>query len=42
MNRITPVNGYNLDIKNRHDSSEAHADPDELLADYQILLAELQ
>ena len=42
MNRITPVNGYNLDIKNPHDSSEAHADPDELLADYQILLAELQ
>jgi type I restriction enzyme M protein len=42
MNRITPVNGYNLDIKNRHDSSEAHADPDELLTDYQILLAELQ
>ena len=42
MNRITPVNGYNLDIKNRHDSSEAHADPDELLADYQLLMAELQ
>jgi type I restriction enzyme M protein len=36
------ANGYNLDIKNPHDSSEAHADPDELLADYQILLAELQ
>ena len=34
--------GYNLDIKNPHDSSEAHADPDELLADYQILLTELQ
>ena len=42
MNRITPVNGYNLDIKNRHDRREAHADPDELLTDYQILLAELQ
>ena len=26
----------------RSDCSEAHADPDELLADYQILLAELQ
>jgi type I restriction enzyme M protein len=36
------ANGYNLDIKNPHDSSEAHADPDELLADYQILMAELQ
>ena len=29
-----------LDIKNPHDSSEARADPDELLADYQILLTE--
>ena len=36
------ANGYNLDIKNPHDSSEAHADPDELLADYQILMTELQ
>ena len=36
------ANGYNLDIKNPHDSSEAHADPDELLADYQILMVELQ
>lgn len=41
------VKGYhssvsNLDIKNPHDSSEAHADPDELLADYQILMTELQ
>ena len=35
-------NGYNLDIKNPHYSSEAHADPDELLADYQILMADLQ
>lgn len=35
-------NGYNLDIKNPHDSSETHADPDELLADYQVLMAELQ
>ena len=41
IEQIQP-NGYNLDIKNPHDSSEAHADPDELLADYQILLAELQ
>ena len=29
-----------LDINNPHDSSEARADPDELLADYQILLTE--
>ena len=35
-------NGYNLDITNPHDASEAHADPDELLADYQILMAELK
>ena len=36
------ANGYNLDIKKTHDTSEAHADPGELLADYQILNAELQ
>lgn len=34
--------GYNLDMKNPHDTSEAHTDPDELLADYQRLMAELQ
>ena len=34
--------GYNLDIKNPHDSRVAHADPDELLASYQQLLAQLQ
>ena len=34
--------GYNLDIKNPHDRSVAHTDPDELLADYQRLMAELQ
>jgi type I restriction enzyme M protein len=36
------ANGYNLDIKNPHDMSVAHTDPDELLADYQKLLSELQ
>ena len=34
--------GYNLDNKNPHDSGEGNADPDELLADYQHQLAELQ
>lgn len=34
--------GYNLDSKNPHDTSVAHTDPDELLADYQILMSELQ
>ena len=34
--------GYNLDIKNPHDSSVAHADPDELFAHYQKLLAQVQ
>ena len=34
--------GYNLDIKNPHDSGEDNADPDELLADYQRQLADLQ
>ena len=34
--------GYNLDIKNPHDAGAGHADPDELLADYQRLLADLQ
>ncbi len=34
--------GYNLDIKNPHDSSDAPGDPDELLADYQNQLVELQ
>jgi type I restriction enzyme M protein len=36
------ANGYNLDIKNPHDTGVAHTDPDELLADYQRLLADLQ
>ncbi len=36
------ANGYNLDIKNPHDTSEAHVDPDELLAEYQQLMTELQ
>ena len=36
------ANGYNLDIKNPHDTSVAHTDPDELLADYQRLIGELQ
>ena len=27
--------GYNLDIKNPHDTSIAHTDPDELLMDYE-------
>ena len=36
------ANGYNLDIKNPHDTSVAHTDPDELLADYQRLMTELQ
>ena len=34
-------NGYNLDIKNPNTVEEALGDPDELLADYQTLLAEL-
>ena len=34
--------GYNLDIKNPHDTSVAHTDPDELLADYQLLMTDLQ
>lgn len=36
------ANGYNLDIKNPHDMSVAHADPDELLIDYEKLMADLQ
>jgi type I restriction enzyme M protein len=36
------ANGYNLDIKNPHDTSVAHTDPDELLADYQRLMTDLQ
>ena len=35
-------NGYNLDIKNPHDTSVAHTDPDVLLADYQRLMTDLQ
>lgn len=35
------ANGYNLDIKNPHRVDEGHRDPDELLADYQQLLAQL-
>ena len=34
--------GYNLDIKNPHDSGEDNADPDGLLADYQRQLTDLQ
>ncbi len=36
------ASGDNLDIKNPHDSSVAHADPDELLASYQQLLVQVQ
>lgn len=36
------TSGYNLDIKNPHDTGPELADPDELLADYQRLLGELQ
>ena len=36
------ANSYNLDIKNPRDASIAHTDPDELLADYQRLMADLQ
>lgn len=36
------ANGYNLDIKNPHDTSVAHTDPDELLIDYEKLMADLQ
>ncbi len=35
-------NGYNLDVKNPHDAGGDAADADQLLADYQTLLAELQ
>lgn len=35
------ANGYNLDIKNPHDSSESHADPDELLKEYEGIKAEV-
>lgn len=34
--------GYNLDIKNPHDTSVTHTDPDELLDGYQRLLIDLQ
>lgn len=34
--------GYNLDIKNPHDSGDSHADPDELLVEYQQLMTDLQ
>ena len=34
--------GYNLDIKNPHDKSVAHTDPDELLIDYEKLMGDLQ
>ena len=36
------ANGYNLDIKNPHDAGLGHGDPDEMLADYQRLLVDLQ
>jgi type I restriction enzyme M protein len=36
------ASGYNLDIKNPHDTSTGHTDPAELLADYQRLLGDLQ
>ncbi len=36
------ANGDTLEMKNPHDSSEDHADPDELLAEYQMLMTELQ
>ncbi len=36
------ASGYNLDIKNPHDKSVAHTDPDELLVDYEKLMADLQ
>jgi len=35
------ANNYNLDIKNPHRADAAHRDPDDLLADYQQLMAEL-
>jgi type I restriction enzyme M protein len=35
------ANGYNLDIKNPHTVDESLGDPDALLEDYQVLLAEL-
>ena len=35
------ANGYNLDIKNPHAVEESLGDPDDLLEDYQALLAEL-
>jgi type I restriction enzyme M protein len=36
------ASGFNLDVKNPHDKSDAHADPDELLAEYQQLMKDLQ
>lgn len=35
------ANGYNLDIKNPHVVEADAGDPDELLAEYQVLLADL-
>ena len=34
-------NGYNLDIKNPHDDGGGHDDPDKLLADYGMLMADV-
>jgi type I restriction enzyme M protein len=34
--------GYNLDIKNPNEADEGHRDPDELLAEYQHALAEVE
>jgi len=36
------ANGYNLDVKNPHDAGGDAADADQLLADYQQLLTDLQ
>jgi type I restriction enzyme M protein len=33
---------YNLDIKNPNAEAESHRDPDELLAEYQAVLAEVE
>jgi len=34
--------GFNLDIKNPHDASDAHGDPEELMAGYRELLGDIQ
>jgi hypothetical protein len=39
---LTPGSSNNLDVKNPHETDEAHRDPAELLAEYQAAVAEVR